>query len=161
MKQQFGFFDESNRLRRLSSMGDPLEGIASVVDFEIFRPILDGVFIREGKGPGGRPAFDHVLMFKILLLQQWYCMADDKTEYQINDRLSFQRFLGLSLGSKVPDAKTIWAFRERLVKSGAEKTLFSLFAEQMERKGIITRSGSIVDASFVEAPTGVSPQSCF
>jgi IS5 family transposase len=91
-------------------------------------------------------------MFKILLLQQWYCMADDKAEYQINDRLSFQRFLGLSLGSKVPDAKTIWAFRERLVKSGAEKTLFSLFTEQMERKGIITRSGSIVDASFVEAP---------
>jgi IS5 family transposase len=79
-------------------------------------------------------------------------MADDKTEYQINDRLSFQRFLGLSLGSKVPDAKTIWVFRESLGKSGAEKTLFSLFAEQMERKGIITRNGSIVDASFVEAP---------
>jgi IS5 family transposase len=91
-------------------------------------------------------------MFKILLLQQWYCMADDKTEYQINDRLSFQRFLGLSLGSKVPDAKTIWAFRERLVKSGGEKKLFSLFTEQLERKRIITRSGSIVDASFVEAP---------
>jgi IS5 family transposase len=152
MKQQFGFFDESNRLRRLSSMGDPLEGISQVIDFEIFRPILNGIFKREGKGPGGRPAFDHILMFKILLLQQWYCMADDKTEYQINDRLSFQRFLGLSLGSKVPDAKTIWAFRERLGKSEAEKMLFSLFAEQMERKGIITRNGSIVDASFVEAP---------
>jgi IS5 family transposase len=152
MKQQFGFFDESNRLRRLSSMGDPLEGISQVVDFEMFRPVLDGVFKREGKGPGGRPAFDHILMFKILLLQQWYSMADDKTEYQINDRLSFQRFLGLSLGSKVPDAKTIWAFRESLVKSGAEKRLFSLFSEQMEHKGIITRSGSIVDASFVEAP---------
>jgi IS5 family transposase len=152
MKYQFGFFDESNRLRRLSSMGDPLEGIARVVDFEIFRPVLDEVFKGEGKGPGGRPAFDRMLMFKILLLQQWYCMADDKTEYQINDRLSFQRFLGLSLGSKVPDAKTIWVFREKLVKSGAEKALFSLFAQQMEHKGIITRSGSIVDASFVEAP---------
>jgi IS5 family transposase len=152
MKHQFGFFDESNRLRRLSSMGDPLEKISQVVDFEIFRPVLDGVFKRENKGPGGRPAFDHILMFKILLLQQWYCMADDKAEYQINDRLSFQRFLGLSLGSKVPDAKTIWAFRENLVKTGAEKTLFSLFTEQMERKEIITRSGSIVDASFVEAP---------
>jgi IS5 family transposase len=133
-------------------MGDPLEGISQVIDFEMFRPILNGVFKRESKGPGGRPAFDYVLMFKILLLQQWYCMADDKTEYQINDRLSFQRFLGLSLGSKVPDAKTIWVFRENLVKSGAEKALFSLFAEQMKRKGIITRSGSIIDASFVEAP---------
>jgi IS5 family transposase len=152
MKHQFGFFDESNRLRRLSGMGDPLEKISQVVDFEMFRPLLNGVFKREGKGQGGRPAFDHILMFKILLLQQWYCMADDKTEYQINDRLSFQRFLGLTLGSKVPDAKTIWAFRESLGKNGAEKTLFSLFAEQMEHKGIITRSGSIVDASFVEAP---------
>jgi IS5 family transposase len=152
MKHQFGFFDESNRLRRLSSMGDPLEEISQIINFEMFRPILDDVFKRESKGPGGRPAFDHILMFKILLLQQWYCMADDKTEYLINDRLSFQRFLGLSLGSKVPDAKTIWAFREKLVKSGAEKMLFSSFAEQMERKGIITRSGSIVDASFVEAP---------
>jgi IS5 family transposase len=91
-------------------------------------------------------------MFKILLLQQWYSMADDKTEYLINDRLSFQRFLGLSLGSKVPDAKTIWLFRETMVKSGEEKALFALFKEQMEGKGIITRTGSIVDASFVEAP---------
>jgi IS5 family transposase len=133
-------------------MGDPLDGISQIINFEMFRSLLDGVFKREDKGKGGRPAFDLILMFKILLLQQWYSMADDKAEYQINDRLSFQRFLGLSLGSKVPDAKTIWLFRERLVKSGAEKALFSLFAEQMERKGIITRSGSIVDASFVEAP---------
>jgi IS5 family transposase len=152
MKHQFGFFDESNRLKRLSSMGDPLEDISRVVDFELFRPALDSIFAREYKGYGGRPAFDRVLMFKILLLQQWYAMADDKTEYLINDRLSFQRFLGLTLGAKVPDAKTIWLFREKLTKSGAAQELFSLFTEQLERKGIITRNGSIVDASFVEAP---------
>lgn len=152
MKHQFGFFDESNRLNRLSSMGDPLEAISRVVDFEMFRPVLSGIFVRQDRGQGGRPAFDSVLMFKILLLQQWYGMADDKAEYQINDRLSFQRFLGLGLGAKVPDAKTIWLFREKLAQSGAEKELFSLFSEQLERKGIITRSGSIVDASFVEAP---------
>lgn len=133
-------------------MGDPLEGISQVINFEMFRPVLEEVFKRKDKSQRGRPAFNLILMFKILLLQQWYGMADDKAEYQINDRLSFQRFLGLSLGSKVPDAKTIWLFREKLVKSGAEKTLFTLFAEQLERKGIITRSGSIVDASFVEAP---------
>lgn len=152
MKHQFGFFDESNRLNRLSRMGDPLEAISRVVDFEMFRPVLSDIFVRKDRIQGGRPAFDPVLMFKILLLQQWYGMADDKTEYQINDRLSFQRFLGLTLGSKVPDAKTIWLFREKLAQSGAEKDLFSLFTEQLERKGIITRSGSIVDASFVEAP---------
>jgi IS5 family transposase len=155
MKHQFGFFDESNRLQRLSSMGDPLVKIMQVINFEIFRPILDSVFKKEKKEKknlGGRPQLDLIMMFKILLLQQWYGIADDKTEYQINDRLSFQRFLGLSLGSRVPDAKTIWLFREQLVKSGEEKSLFALFTDQMERKGIITRSGSIVDASFVEAP---------
>lgn len=133
-------------------MGDPLEDISRVVNFEMFRPMLDAVFAREGKGRGGRPAFDRVLMFKILLLQQWYGIADDKTEYLINDRLSFQRFLGLTLGSKVPDSKTIWLFREKLANSDAAKELFTLFAEHLERIGIITRSGSIVDASFVEAP---------
>jgi len=151
MKQR-GFFTEEDRLFRLSSMGDPLEKVAVSVDFEIFRPILSKAFQREPVAPGGRPAWDYVLMFKILLLQQWYSIADDMTEYLINDRLSFQRFLGLSLGDKVPDAKTIWLFRENLTKSGAHREVFELFGRRMEKQGVITRSGSIVDASFVDAP---------
>jgi IS5 family transposase len=93
-----------------------------------------------------------VLMFKILLLQAWYNIADDKTEYMINDRLSFQRFLGLSLGDRVPDAKTIWLYKDKLSKAGADLELFALFTIQMENQGVITRKGSIVDASFVDAP---------
>jgi len=129
-----------------------LEKVAGSVDFEIFRPLLNKVFQKEPAAPGGRPAWDYVLMFKVLLLQQWYSLSDDRTEYLINDRLSFQRFLGLSLGDKVPDAKTIWLFRENLTKSGGHKEAFGLFARKMEDQGVITRSGSIVDASFVEAP---------
>ena len=91
-------------------------------------------------------------MFKILLLQSWYAIADDKTEYMINDRLSFQRFLGLSLGDKVPDSKTIWLFRDNLSKSGAYKELFELFTVQMGKLGVITREGSLIDASFVDVP---------
>jgi len=151
MKQR-GFFTEEERLFRLSSMGDPLEKVAGSVDFEIFRPLLNQVFPKEPVAPGGRPAWDYVLMFKVLLLQQWYSLSDDRTEYLINDRLSFQRFLGLSLGDKVPDAKTIWLFRENLTKSGRHKEAFGLFARKMEDHGVITRNGSIVDASFVEAP---------
>ena len=132
-------------------MGDPLERISAVVDFSVFLPTLNKVFKKEYP-LGGRPSWDFVLMFKILLLQQWYSIADDKTEYLINDRLSFQRFLGLSLGDKVPDAKTIWLFRENLKNSGKYDKLFWLFERQMENKGVITRSGSIVDASFVDAP---------
>ncbi|MCL1885365.1 MAG: IS5 family transposase [Dehalococcoidia bacterium] len=150
--KQIGFFTESDRLSRLSTMGDPLEGISSVVDFDMFIPILRKTVQKEPSPLGGRPAWDSLLMFKILLLQQWYNMADDKTEYLINDRLSFQRFLGLSLGDKVPDAKTIWLFRENLKKSGVYNELFALFTGQMQAKGVITRNGSIVDASFVDAP---------
>ena len=91
-------------------------------------------------------------MFKIVLLQDWNHIADDQTEYRINDRLSFQRFLGLSLGDKVPDAKTIWAFKEVLTQSGRIKELFDLFTREMEDQRIITRRGSIIDASFADVP---------
>ena len=149
--KQASFFTEADRLCQLLSMGDPLEKVSGVVDFEIFRPLLSEVFPKTSSVPGGRPPWDYVLMFKILLLQQWYSISDDSTEYLINDRLSFQRFLGLSLGDKVPDAKTIWLFRENLTKS-AYRELFNLFSQQMQDQVVITRSGSIVDASFVDAP---------
>jgi IS5 family transposase len=135
-------------------MGDPLERITETVDFEIFRTILDEVFDYQtyDNGKGGRKPWDRVMMFKILLLQEWNNIADDKTEYLINDRRIYQRLLGLSLGDKSPDAKTIWLFREKLTDSGRMRELFKLFAKTMESRGVITRRGSIVDASFAEAP---------
>jgi len=151
---QIGFYDETNRLKRLSEIGDPLEKIAGTFDFETFRPILKEIFGYQtyDNGKGGRRPWDYVMMFKILLLQEWNNIADDRTEYLINDRLSYQRFLGLGLGDKVPDAKTIWLFREKLTKSGRIKELFGLFTHLMESQGVITRRGSIIDASFSDAP---------
>jgi IS5 family transposase len=150
--KQVNFFAEDDRLARLSEIGDQLERISKQVDWEVFRPKLESVFTHEPKGLGGRPPVDRVMMFKIVMLQQWYQMSDDRTEYVINDRLSFQRFLGLTLTDKVPDAKTIWAFKERIKESGAAQELFLLFEQLMETQGIITRTGSIVDASFVDVP---------
>jgi len=151
MKQK-GFFDENDRLAELSKIGDPLEKLNTFIKWEGFREILTNTLNKEAKGPGGRPPFDYVMMFKILILQKLYNMADDKTEYQIKDRLSFQRFLGLTLCDTVPDAKTIWNFRELLQEATILDSIFEQFVEQMERKGIITRSGSIVDATFVDVP---------
>ena len=150
--KQINIFAEDNRLNRLSKIGDPLEKVMDTVDFEIFRPILDRAIPRKKNSKGGRPPKDNLLMFKILLLQEWYHIADDITEYLINDRLSFQRFLGLSLNDKVPDAKTIWLYRELLKNSGMTKELFDMFATAMEEIGVITREGSIVDASFIDVP---------
>ena len=113
MKKQPGLFDVDERLKRLSDIGDQLEAFSAVVDFEVFRPELEAA-LRYGDGSkGGRPPFDPVMMFQILVLQAQTILSDERTEYLIKDRLSFMRFLGLSLTDKVPDAKTIWAFRER------------------------------------------------
>jgi transposase len=146
------FSAEELRLSRLSDMGDPLAKISRAIDWELFRPVLNEIFRKTGNGVGGRPPWDYVLMFKILLLQSWYSISDDKTEYMINDRMSFQRFLGLSLEDKVPDAKTIWLFRDTLSKNGAYENLFSIFTEQMVSIGVITREGSLIDATFVDVP---------
>ena len=151
MKQK-GFFDETDRLEELSKLGDPLEKLNEYMKWEELRGILTKAFKKEAIGPGGRPPFDYVMMFKILILQKLYTISDDQTEYQINDRLSFQRFLGLQLCDKVPDAKTVWHFREELRNANILDTVFYRFVSQLEKQGIITHSGSIVDATFVEVP---------
>lgn len=150
--KQIGIFDEDNRLRKLSKLGDPLEKLERAINWRIFEGILNRVFTKEAKGTGGRPPYNYLLMFKILILQRLFNISDDQAEYQINDRASFMRFLGLSLGDRVPDAKTIWLFRDTLVKADVVRDLFDLFACQLEERGIITHSGTIVDATFVEAP---------
>jgi IS5 family transposase len=151
MKQK-GFFDETDRLRELSLLGDPLERLNKYIEWENLRGILTKALKKEARGPGGRPPFDYVMMFKIVVLQKLYNMGDDTTEYQIKDRLSFQRFLGLQLCDIVPDAKTIWNFKEELNKADILDAVFYQFVEQLEKKKIITRSGSIVDATFVDVP---------
>ncbi len=149
---QIGFWDESLRLEKLSQLGDSLERLNNAINWEIFRPTLNKVFKKEAKGAGGRPPFDYLLMFKILVLQRIYNLSDDQAEYQINDRMSFMRFLGLHLGDRVPDAKTIWLFRDALTKANIMRELFDVFNKQLEDAHLITRTGTIVDATFVDAP---------
>src|SRR5215475_9868312 len=81
------------RLQELSAKGDALERLADLVDFEMFRPALEQAVPRSDGSKGGRPAFDHVLMFKVLLLQTMHTLCDERCEYLIKDRLSFMRFL--------------------------------------------------------------------
>ncbi len=118
----------------------------------MFRGKLNKCFAKEPKGPGGRPPFDYVLMFKVLVLQRLYNLSDAQMQYQLLDRLSFPRFLGLGLHSNVPDEKTIWAFREKLTEQGVIERLFGRFRAYLDEKGIIANNGSIFDATFVEVP---------
>ena len=91
-------------------------------------------------------------MFKILILQRIYNLSDDQAEFRINDRRSFMRFLGLNLEDRVPDAKTIWLFRDNLVKADVMRELFATFSRQLDAAHLITRTGTIVDTTFVDAP---------
>jgi len=157
MRDQAGFFDVDERLRQLSAKGDSLERLNAVVDFALFRADLEQAVPRSDRAKGGRPPFDHVLMFKVLVLQSSHNLSDERAEYLIRDRLSFMRFLGLRLADTVPDANTIWTFREALTRARiagkpAIEVLFERFNTALSAAGFLAMSGQIIDASIVAAP---------
>lgn len=148
-----GLFDEQFNIDRLSIIGNPLEKISNVIDFELFRKSLESRLLNtEKKNNAGAKPFDVVMMFKIMVLQRYYGLGDQQVEFQIIDRLSFKKFLGLESGDKVPDEKTVWLFREKLTNSGVIEVLFSQFVGFLEDKNLIFNEGKLVDASFTVAP---------
>jgi len=149
---QPGFFDLADRYAKLDSLGDPLPKIDAVVDWSRFRPILAKIRRNDRKSQAGRPPFEALLMFKALVLQSFYNLSDDQVEFQIRDRYSFQRFLNLTPEGRVPDAKTIWLFREELKRHDLIDKLFDALDKQIEAAGYVPRKGQIIDASIVEAP---------
>ena len=112
-----------------------------MIPWEIFRHQLKKCFAKEPKGPGGRPAFDYLMMFKILILQRLYNLSDYQMQYQLLDRLSFQRFLNLGLQSTIPDEKTIWLFRETLTRHGVIEKLFQRFQRSIGKQGCHSQYG--------------------
>jgi len=140
------------RVPQLTEMGDPLVGVNAVIDWEAFRPELNRVHEKERKSNAGAKPFDVVLMFKLLILQRLHNLSDDGIEYQVRDRLSFMRFLGLQLEDRVPDAKTVWLYRERLKALNLVDVLFARFDEQLAAQGYVARAGLMIDATFVEVP---------
>jgi len=149
---QPGFFDLAERYEELSAAGDPLVKLDEIIPWDKFRSTLNRAFKKARKSNAGRPPYDYVLMFKMLVLQSLYNISDHQVEFQVRDRLSFMRFLGLSLEANVPDEKTVWAFREQLVKSKAIDKLFAKFDRYLNEIGYKAECGSIVDASIVEVP---------
>jgi transposase, IS5 family len=149
---QFGFFDLENRYDSLSNAGDPLERLNAVIDWNIFRPLLERLDAKERKSAAGRKPFCRILMFKLLILQRLHNLSDERLQFQVTDRLSFMRFLGLHLAADVPDARTVWAFRENLQKQGLVEPLFACLTEALMGLGVQLKSGQIVDATFVPVP---------
>lgn len=149
---QLDFLDIDKRHAQLSKHGDPLERLNKVINWEIFRPILEKIDAKARKSNAGRKPTDRVLMFKLLILQRIHNLADERLEFQVTDRLSFMRFLGLELGASIPDARTVWAFREELKEHELVDSLFAKFNDALTGEGIEMKSGQIIDATFIPIP---------
>lgn len=152
MPKQLGFWSVEDRLRELSAQGDPLEKLQEIVDFELFRPVLVKALAPGERAKGGRPPFDAVLKFKMLYLQAQHGLSLEATEHLVRDRLSWMRFCGLTLADPVPDANTLWDFREALIRAAALDRLFERLDQAIKDAGYLPMSGQIVDASLVAAP---------
>jgi IS5 family transposase len=157
---QLGFFDLSQRYDGLDKKKDPLVLLASVVPWETFRAKLEAAVAQQGlrkaaaerKSAAGRKPWDEVLIFKALIVQSLYNLSDEQMEYQLRDRLSFMRFLGLGLEDTIPDATTLWLYREALAKAGAVEELFDAFDGYLSEQGYLAKGGQIIDATIVAAP---------
>lgn len=149
---QLGFFDLDNRYAQLSKLNDPLVELNRIIDWNLFADLLAETTTKPRKSEAGRKPFDRVMLFKMLVLQRMNNLSDDRLEYQVRDRLSFMRFLGLDLAGVVPDAKTMWVFREELKDNHLMDRLFARFDECLRELEVELKSGQIIDATFVSVP---------
>jgi IS5 family transposase len=149
---QIGFYDIDKRFERLDKLNDPLKVLSSLIDFEIFREELEKGLEKERKDNSGRKAFDKVMLFKGLIIKRLYDLSNDELEFQITDRTSFRRFLGLNENAMSPDTNTFWLFSDELSKNGIVDRLFLKFDEHLCRKGYSAKGGTMIDATFVEVP---------
>jgi IS5 family transposase len=136
---------------RLAKLGDPLSEANMLLDWERFRPIAEGLYNNKTE-KGGHPNIDVVLMIKILVLQQWYSLSDQRMERELTNNLSFMNFLGYP--ETIPDSTTIWLFRERLTKEGKIEAIMQELQRQLDSGGLVVKEGSIQDATFITADPG-------
>lgn len=149
---QIGFYDIDKRLERLDKLNDPLKVLSKLIDFEIFRSEIEKGLEKERKDNSGRKAFDKVMLFKGLIIKRIYSLSNDELEFQITDRTSFRRFLGINENAMSPDSNTFWIFSDELSKNEIIDRLFVKFDEHLNRQGYTAQGGTMIDASFVEVP---------
>jgi transposase, IS5 family len=130
-----------------------LERMAGLIDWAE----IDALLGQLRSGRMGAPSYPVLVLFKALLLQQWYSLSDPQLEEGLADRLSFRRFIGLSLTEQVPDHSTLWRFRERLAQSGLAERAFTTIAGQIERAGFVLKRGTLIDASLIRSAVNPPP----
>lgn len=135
---------------RRKGQNERLERIGELVNWGRIDQLLGAIYA-AGEG---RPAYRPLVMVRALLLQQWYSLSDPELEEALSDRLSFRRFAGLSLEEEVPDHSTLSRFRSQLVKQGLSARVFDEINRQLERRGLMVKRGTLIDATLVAASVG-------
>jgi len=144
-------FAAEHHRQKIDNLGDPLVNIQKHIHFGALAAAVDRVAPRPGNAKGGRPAFPTETMVRILILKRLYNLSDEQMEYQLLDRMSYQRFCGLYQVANIPDRTTIWTFENRIGEVGARELLDGV-SDQLLRQGFIARGGQIIDATLVAAP---------
>ena len=149
---QRGFWDDQKRVAKLQEKKPVLKRLADSIPWESFRPLLDKGYVHERKSNAGRKRIDPLILFKMLVLQQLFNLSDLELEFQVNDRRSFEEFVGLGVMNSIPDATTVAFFRDRLLKAGVIEELFEMFESYLRSQGLQARGGQIIDATLVPVP---------
>ena len=139
-----------NQNRKVTRSEKKLSEIEDFVNWDRIVSLFS-VIDKTDKSYGGRPRKEILMMCKILFIQYLYNLSDPELEDQLNDRLSFQRFAGISLDTTVPDHSTIWRFKEALIKAGLTDKLFEMITDDLESKGLFVKKGTIVDATIIQS----------
>lgn len=142
---QFGFADAW--LGYNQKLNQQLNKIDQLVNWRPFEQLLSKIY----SSPAGRPSHPLLLLFKALLLQTWHNLSDYSLEEALDDRLSFRRFVSLSVSEKAPDHSVFSRFRDELIKHGIHERLFTELNRQLEERRLIIKKGTLVDASVIEA----------
>lgn len=152
--QQYTFFGDHHSLEALTQMGDRLFELNRYIDWSPLVALADSIWRANGssKASCGAKPWSSEVMLRVIVLKRLYNLSDEQTEYQLRDRLSFMRFIGLGLGDAVPDSRTIWLYSQALAKADGARRLFESFQQQLQQQGLLMKEGAIVDATFVEVP---------
>ena len=154
-----GLFDDHFILEALNKIGDPLQKLNKFIDWKIFESPIEKAFQFESKdlSKGGRPPFSKLMLFKALIIQSLYNLSDDQLEYQILDRASFKRFLGLKKSDKVPDSRTFWLFREQLIEKDVILGLFKFSTKLLMQQGYLQTKGKWLMPVLLKHPANAIP----
>ncbi len=148
-KSQLSLLDSVFNRRKKRSRTDTL--LTQTVNFMAWERLEKEIEPMFKKSKRGRPTVPIIYSLKCLIVQYLYDLSDPQLEDSLIDRLSFQRFLGISFEEEIPDFTTIWRFRERMIKAHLLDKIFNLIGEMLEERNLVLKRGTIVDATIVQA----------